>query len=75
MIILSVPLGIYSAIYPRKLLSRMVMGISIVGVSIPVFLTAIMLIYIFSVELGWLPSFGRGETVTLFGFWDSALAD
>jgi len=70
---LSIPLGIYSAIYPRKLFSRLVMGSSIIGVSMPVFLTAIMLIYIFSVELGWLPSFGRGETVRLFGFWDSGL--
>jgi peptide/nickel transport system permease protein len=46
---------------------------SIVGVSMPVFLTAILLIYIFSVELHWLPSYGRGETVQLFGWWDSGL--
>jgi peptide/nickel transport system permease protein len=70
---LSVPLGIHAAIYPRKLSSRIIMGGSIIGVSMPVFLTAILLIYIFSVELGWLPSFGRGETVLLFGFWDSGL--
>lgn len=72
-IVLSVPLGIYAAIHPRRIMSRIIMGGSIVGVSMPVFLTAILLIYIFSVELGWLPSFGRGETVTLFGFWDSGL--
>ncbi|MGW8194999.1 MAG: ABC transporter permease [Desulforhopalus sp.] len=72
-IFLSVPLGIYAAIHPKKLWSRIIMGGSIVGVSMPVFLTAILLIYIFSVELGWLPSFGRGETVTLFGFWESGL--
>jgi len=41
-----------------------------VGVSIPVFLTAIILIYIFAVELHWLPSFGRGETVNIWG-WES----
>lgn len=70
-ILLSVPLGIYSAIHPKKFFSRLIMGGSIIGVSMPVFLTAILLIYIFSVELGWLPSFGRGETVRLFGFWDS----
>lgn len=70
-ILLSVPLGVYSAIHPKKIFSRLIMGGSIVGVSMPVFLTAILLIYIFSVELGWLPSFGRGETVRLFGFWDS----
>ena len=72
-ILLSVPLGIYAAIKPRSWLSRITMGASIVGVSIPVFLTAILLIYIFSVELHWLPSFGRGETVTLFGWWESGL--
>ncbi len=70
---LSVPLGIYAAIHPKRILSRIIMGSSIVGVSMPVFLTAILLIYIFSVELGWLPSFGRGETVTILGFWDSGL--
>ena len=72
-ILLSIPMGIYAAIHPRRLFSRIIMGASIVGVSMPVFLTAILLIYIFSVELGWLPSFGRGETVRIFGFWDSGL--
>ncbi len=72
-ILLSVPMGIYAAIHPRRLLSRLIMGGSIVGVSMPVFLTAILLIYIFSVELGWLPSFGRGETLRIFGFWESGL--
>ncbi len=72
-IVLSIPLGIYSAIRPKSWLSRFTMGASIVGVSMPVFLTAILLIYIFSVELHWLPSYGRGETVTLFGWWESGL--
>ncbi|WFS61248.1 ABC transporter permease [Pseudodesulfovibrio thermohalotolerans] len=72
-VVLSIPLGIYSAIRPKSLFSRFVMGGSIVGVSMPVFLTAILLIYIFSVELHWLPSYGRGETVLLFGWWDSGL--
>jgi len=70
---LSVPLGIRAAIYPKKLFSRIIMGGSIIGVSMPVFLTAILLIYFFSVELGWLPSFGRGDTVRLFGFWDTGM--
>ena len=48
------------------------MAFSTLGVSVPVFLTAIVLIYIFSVELNWLPSYGRGETVNLGG-WDSGL--
>ena len=72
-VVLSIPLGIYSAIKPKHPFSRFVMGGSIVGVSMPVFLTAILLIYIFSVELHWLPSYGRGETVRLFGWWDSGL--
>ncbi|MGE4505684.1 MAG: ABC transporter permease [Desulfovibrionaceae bacterium] len=69
---LSVPLGIYCAIRPRALFAKFVMGASTIGVSIPVFLTAIMLIYIFSVELHWLPSFGRGDTVNIHG-WESGL--
>jgi peptide/nickel transport system permease protein len=65
----SVPIGVFAAIRPKHWFSRIAMAVSIVGISIPVFLTAIMSIYIFSVELGWLPSFGRGETVVVFGGW------
>ncbi|NDV19004.1 ABC transporter permease subunit [Pseudodesulfovibrio sp. JC047] len=72
-IVLSVPLGIYAAIKPKSWFSRCIMGTSIIGVSMPVFLTAILLIYIFSVELHWLPSFGRGETVRILGWWDTGL--
>jgi peptide/nickel transport system permease protein len=69
-IFISIPAGIYSAINPRSLFSRFVMAISTIGVAIPVFLTAIALIYLFAVELNWLPSYGRGETVNLWG-WES----
>lgn len=65
---LSVPLGVYSAIRPKSFLTKILMGGSIVGVSIPVFLTAIMMIYVFSIKLGWLPSYGRGELVDLGGW-------
>jgi len=68
----SVPAGVYCAIRPRALFSRLMMGASIVGISVPVFLTAIMLIYIFSIQLGWMPSFGRGETVDVGG-WGTGL--
>lgn len=71
-IFISLPIGIFSAIYPQNLFSRFIMGFSTLGVSIPVFLTAIVLIFIFSVELNWLPSYGRGETVAIGG-WDSGL--
>ena len=70
LIIVSIPAGIYSAIYPRRWFSRLVMALSTVGVAIPVFLTAIGLIYLFGVELKWLPSYGRGETVNIWG-WES----
>ncbi|PVZ68826.1 ABC transporter permease [Pelagibaculum spongiae] len=70
---LSVPMGVYSAIKPKSWGSKAIMGWSTIGISIPVFLTAIMCIYLFSVELGWLPSFGRGETSPFLGLWDSGL--
>ncbi len=70
LILVSIPAGIYAAIYPKSWFSRIVMAASTVGVAIPVFLTAIMLIYLFAVELNWLPSFGRGETVNIWG-WES----
>ncbi len=68
---LSVPIGVYCAIRPHSWFSKLMMGISIIGISIPVFLTAIMLIYLFSVQLSLLPSFGRGETAVIFGFWET----
>ena len=70
LIVISIPAGIYSAIYPRSWLSRIIMAVSTIGVAMPVFLTAIALIYIFGVELNWLPSYGRGETVNIYG-WES----
>lgn len=67
-VLFSVPIGVYCAINPKSVVSKVIMTLSIVGISIPVFLTAIFLIYIFSVELGWMPSFGRGDTVTIGGW-------
>ena len=72
LIFVSLPVGIYTAIRPKNWFSRFTMAFSTLGVSIPVFLTAIMLIYVFSVELNWLPSYGRGETVNIKG-WESGL--
>jgi peptide/nickel transport system permease protein len=69
-IFISLPVGVFSAIYPKSWFSRFVMAFSTLGVSIPVFLTAIILIYFFSVEMNWLPSYGRGDTVNLWG-WES----
>lgn len=68
---LSIPLGVYTAIRPRSVLTKVIMGLSIVGISVPVFLTAILMIFLFAVEMHWLPSYGRGETVHLFGSWST----
>ncbi|MBF9001098.1 MULTISPECIES: ABC transporter permease [Vibrio] len=69
-IVLSIPLGVYSAIHPKRWLTKVIMAGSSIGISIPVFLTAILLMYVFSIELGWLPSYGRGDTVNVLG-WQS----
>lgn len=65
-------LGIHCALRPESPLTHFIMTVSLVGVSLPTFLIGIGLIYLFSVELGWLPSFGRGETVKL-GWWTTGL--
>ena len=70
-ITLSVPLGVFAAIRPQHWFSRTVMGLSILGISIPVFLTAILLMYVFAIELGVMPSFGRGELTPVFGYWET----
>lgn len=69
-VFLSIPLGVYSAIHPKSIFTKAIMAFSSIGISIPVFLTAIMLMYVFSIELNWLPSYGRGETYNLLG-WES----
>ena len=61
-------LGIYTAIRRDGWVANTIMTVSLIGVSLPTFLIGILLIYVFSVELGWLPSFGRGDTVDL-GWW------
>ena len=61
-------LGVYTAIRRDTWLSRALMTLSLVGVSLPTFLIGIGLIYLFAVELQWLPSFGRGDTVQLGGW-------
>merc|ERR1711991_1045185 len=67
-IIIGTILGVYTGIHRDSLLSNIILVISLAGVSLPTFIIGIMLIYLFSVILGVLPSFGRGE-VTQLGFW------
>jgi peptide/nickel transport system permease protein len=71
-LLFSVPAGVYCAVRPRARGARLILSLSAFGISIPVFLTGIFLITLFSVWLGWFPAFGRGETVRL-GFWETGL--
>lgn len=66
-VVIGVPLGLFAGMKPEHPLSRVVMTTSIVGFSLPAFWVALMLIMVFSVQLGWLPAGGRGETRALFG--------
>jgi peptide/nickel transport system permease protein len=65
-------LGVYTAIRRNGLLSHLILSISLVGVSLPTFLIGIGLIWLFAVELRWLPSFGRGDVVKI-GWWTTGL--
>ena len=63
-----IPMGIYTALRPRSWLSHVLLAGSLAGVSLPTFLIGILLILVFSVTLGWLPSFGRGDVVMIGGW-------
>ncbi|MEM7076846.1 MAG: ABC transporter permease [Pseudomonadota bacterium] len=66
-----IALGIFTAIRRRGVMANVIMTVSLIGVSLPTFLIGILLIYVFSVELGWLPSFGRGQVVDIGGWWST----
>ena len=68
-IFVGIPAGVYIACNPRSLVSRVMMVVSTLGVSVPVFLTSMLLIYVFSIKLNWFPSFGRGEPETVLWGW------
>jgi peptide/nickel transport system permease protein len=63
-------MGVYAGIWRKSWVSRAFMLISLIGVSLPTFLIGVLLILVFSVQLGWLPSFGRGH-VTQLGWWST----
>ena len=67
-----IPMGVYSGIQPRSAGARTLQVASLVGISVPSFVVGILLILVFSVGLGWLPAFGRGELVQLGG-WSTGL--
>jgi len=66
-VIFGIPLGLYAGLKPDGFASRLIMTGSILGFSLPTFWVGLVLIMVFAVQLGWLPSGGRGETAPLFG--------
>ena len=71
-VLVGIPLGVYTALRRTSWLSHVLLAGSLLGVSLPTFLIGILLILVFAVQLGWLPSFGRGTTVA-FGWWTTGL--
>jgi peptide/nickel transport system permease protein len=71
-LVIGIPMGVYAALRRNSMVSHIFMTLSLIGVSLPTFLIGILLILIFAVGLGWLPSFGRGATVDL-GWWSTGL--
>ncbi|KGF70897.1 ABC transporter permease [Hoeflea sp. BAL378] len=75
-IVVGLPLGLYAGLYPNRVSSKIIMTGSILGFSLPTFWVGLMFILLFAVQLGWLPSNGRGETELLFGArWSFLTAD
>ncbi|PIV76132.1 MAG: ABC transporter permease [Rhodobacteraceae bacterium CG17_big_fil_post_rev_8_21_14_2_50_65_11] len=71
-LIVGIPAGIYTALRPRGVISQSLLIGTLIGVSIPTFVIGILLIFLFGVQLGWLPTYGRGGTVEI-GWWRSSL--
>jgi peptide/nickel transport system permease protein len=71
-LIVGIPMGVYTALRRKGFLANVFLAVSLIGVSLPTFLIGILLILVFAVLLGWLPSFGRGDTVDL-GWWSTGL--
>jgi peptide/nickel transport system permease protein len=69
---LGIPLGVYAAIRRTSRFARALMAASLFGLSLPTFVTAVLLVYLFAVSLGWFPSFGRGAVVSL-GWWSTGM--
>ncbi|MDO8693030.1 MAG: ABC transporter permease [Sheuella sp.] len=71
-LVAGLPLGVYTALRRNGKISQALLAFSLLGVSLPTFLIGILLILVFSVSLGWLPSYGRGDTIQL-GWWSTGL--
>lgn len=66
-IVIGIPLGVWAGLFPEKISSKLIMSGSILGFSLPTFWVGLMMIMVFAVMLGWLPSTGRGDTVDILG--------
>jgi peptide/nickel transport system permease protein len=71
-LVVGIPMGVYTGLYPDRVLSKVFQAVSLIGISLPTFLIGILLILFFGVLLGWLPTFGRGEVIQL-GWWSTGL--
>ena len=71
-LVVGIPMGVYTGLYPDRILSKVFQTVSLIGISLPTFLIGILLILFFGVILGWLPTFGRGEVIQL-GWWSTGL--
>jgi peptide/nickel transport system permease protein len=71
-IVFGILMGVYTALRRDTWLAKVFQAVSLIGISLPTFLIGILLIYLFAVTLGWLPSFGRGEIVKI-GWWSTGL--
>ncbi len=71
-LVIGIPMGVYTGLYPDRVLSKVFQAVSLIGIALPTFLIGILLILFFGVLLGWLPTFGRGEVIQL-GWWSTGL--
>jgi peptide/nickel transport system permease protein len=71
-VVVGIPMGVYTALRRDSWLSQVLLAASLIGVSLPTFLIGILLILVFAVQLGVLPSYGRGDTIAL-GWWTTGL--
>ena len=71
-LVVGVPAGVYTALNRRRMGSELTLGVSLLGISMPSFFMGMMLIWVFSLKLGWLSAFGRGDVVRL-GWWTTGL--
>jgi len=71
-LVVGIPMGVYTGLYPDRILSKVFQTVSLIGIALPTFLIGILLILFFGVLLGWLPTFGRGEVIQI-GWWSTGL--